>query len=379
MQLDVDANIWLFKVPGSESRSKAVMERTLTDAIIPAAKKLLDNFIKQRISDYKQFEGMSEEAARGLAMQELPRVILTNDGELTFLEATKDIFIAEPSEAVLAAGFENVKSAASASKTQQANDVAPCYKDVRRWNNHRDPKWQDAPYTPYLERILAEVDGPSRKSFISFLRILPSILAKAFTKPAIQLGWSISGLWPYSEKTILQRCTSWNLMTAEQSTAIFAAMPKLVEVAYAKGEVTDDDMQAAVGAAIDLEAFVEQKSGRRRSRGMKLEDMVLSRRRAVWYNHNSVVEREKAKKAAKEAAQAATAARAASRAAKPTPPPAVTATQDPVAVPKPAKVQRTMKEADTTAAAQAPAAEEGPAHRRSKREVRPPRRPGSSD
>ena len=53
-----------------------------------------------------------------------------------------------------------------------------------------------------------------------------------------------------------------------------------------KGEVDDDDMQAAVGDAINLTTWYEKWTGHPYACP---DGMVLNRRRAVWVNHGSVV------------------------------------------------------------------------------------------
>lgn len=70
------------------------------------------------------------------------------------------------------------------------------------------------------------------------------------------------------------------------------------------GELTDGDLQEAVGDAVDLSSLVEGFDGDRQKKTKTVDNLTLNRRRVVWLNHEEVTaarksrEEQKAKLAA---------------------------------------------------------------------------------
>ena len=110
-------------------------------------------------------------------------------------------------------------------------------------------------------------------------------LSSAFTLRHVQEGWKRAGLYPFDPASIMRRCTTWAELTAFQGRAILNAIPQLTETARQRGEITDDDMQDAVGTSINFNEWLDQKMDRKPGSRMALSEQVLNRRRVIWLNH----------------------------------------------------------------------------------------------
>eukprot|EP00047_Mylnosiga_fluctuans_P020324 m.90967 g.90967 ORF g.90967 m.90967 type:complete len:217 (+) comp8482_c0_seq3:704-1354(+) len=137
-----------------------------------------------------------------------PRIILSFDGEKRHLDATLEMFIKDVPDDLREQGFELLKFAASASKTQQPCDVAPVFMIMRTLYKF-DMLHRTEAYGPLLEStLLASMDSGSRKTFVSYLQDLPTHIHKAFNPDHVRKGWDLAGIYPYNPIKILKRCTT---------------------------------------------------------------------------------------------------------------------------------------------------------------------------
>ena len=216
-----------------------------------------------------------------------PRIIHTFDGELDFLNAAIDVFIDNPPPALANQGIELGKFPASSSKTNQPCDVAKSYLIMKGLAN-RNLGLSPAAFVIALPEILKDFDRASYKTYSNFLGQLPDYISRAFTSVIIKEGWKAAGLFPLDLGIIMGRCTTWRVMSASQGAAIMAAFPGLIELARQQGELSDQDLQNAVGESIDFDAWMLKhglQSVRQNSVG---PTTVLNHRRAVWINHHSI-------------------------------------------------------------------------------------------
>ena len=219
------------------------------------------------------------------------RILLSCDGEDGHLRACLDVlFVNCPSE-LKDQLFELMKFAAAASKTQQPADVASCYRILKQaLRNATGPHAIKAlPHLiPLLMEALKEQDEASRTAYVPLLARLPAIISKAFTVHNVRVGWAETGFYPPNPEKVMQRCT-WDLMTVGQKKAILDAVPALAQQVMENGELEDANIQAAVGAEINFEKWLERHAKKKIKTGMALQDMVLNRRRAVWVSHPRVL------------------------------------------------------------------------------------------
>lgn len=241
---------------------------------------------------------------------------------MKFLRAAEELLGPNAPPEIKAALIELMKHAASCSRIQQACDVSKSFLITRQMANI-DHGFPDAPYTKHLESILKECDAASRRTFIAFLRQAVYIFDKAFAAPIIQQGWKTAGIVPFNPDTILQRCTSYSKMTADQGKCLRDMIPAVIAEASVTGEVSDKFMQDQAGDRLNFDAWRKQQHDMKLKRTPKPHHLrVLNQRRCVWVNHEAVTTRarvqaaeEKARAAAAQAKKAAGASKKAAAAA----------------------------------------------------------------
>jgi hypothetical protein len=180
--------------------------------------------------------------------------------------------------------IEYLKWAASCSSTQQPNDVATCHKDLKaanakiRYDAERPPHVSPVMLTVIKQLLAHGITGASLTTFTKFLSYAPILINKAFSKPAVQQGWSSAGYYPHKVPRVLSRCSEWGGLTKLQSDRVLAGIPSLTDIALHKGKMTDNEIESQlVGSGI---TFIGRK---------KSVTAAVSRLRAVWGNHEGFV------------------------------------------------------------------------------------------
>jgi len=292
VQLDADGRIYLLLLPIAEDETPHYMREVLEKLVVPLAIKRRDKLVQQieAVKGAIIADG-DEDAAAPAQVSKRPRIIITFDGEREHLDASMDLLVDYPPADFKDQGIEIVKFAAACSKIQQPNDVSPAFmvlkQSAKLGVQAPAPKY----LTQLLDKVLAPLEGSSKNTYMEFLQHITTHVSKAFTAGNISKGWAISGNYPLDHNVIMRRCTTWKQLSEKQAKAIESALPELVEQAAHLGELDDEAMQAAVGSAIDLEAWLREKSGIDRKKGKDLKDMVTNRRRVIWLNHEGVTER----------------------------------------------------------------------------------------
>jgi hypothetical protein len=292
-------------VPTSGDAAKNIMRTAISDVIVPAAKAEREEVVQQQA----QRAQLLKETPPDPSLP--PRVVLSFDGERSHLDANLEFFQVDDADLpddAKRAGFELLKFAASASNTQQPCDAGPCFKTFKRDFRESKHAKARAEYSDILPPLFKDMDKGSRETFIDFLEYLPQYLDDAFQARNVLLGWENTGLCPFDPEKIMSRCTTWELLTKPQADAVLAAVEKLKPCAVARGEVTDQEMQDAVGGVLNLAAWLDTHAGRHIKVGKPLEEQAINRRRAVWVNNKEFLARWKADLAAKAAAKAKKAA-----------------------------------------------------------------------
>ena len=287
LQLDKDEALVLFKIPTQNAPATDIMAKAIRDVIAPAAIAERKRVVQRNNDFAKECKGSD---APQLAEEDI-RIIWSFDGELKFLDAMLDAIVDNVPEALQQMGFEILKFAAAASKTQQPLDVSTSFRALEQFVKALR-SIGSAHYTDALSsHILKGMDASSLKTYVLFLSNLPDMLSKAFNKDAIKKGWSTAGFVPFDVLAILRRCTTWSQLSREQADAIIGSFPELLKHAMKKGEVDDDIMQRLVGDVINFDEWVAMHSGTPTKRGIPLELQALNRHRAVWLNHEATTKR----------------------------------------------------------------------------------------
>lgn len=331
------------------------MMTAIRDILVPVAKARRDRIMKET-------KARAEEAARlapgaaAAAEAKRPRIILTFDGEAAHLNAALDIFVDHVLPAVKDEGFELMKFAASASKTQQPCDVSPSFTVLKYLFLVKKHGPTTAAYTDHvLSVLLAKMDSASKRSYGGFLGHLPSYLSAAFTHTNVAMGWAIAGLHPFNATLIMKRSTSWKFLPEHAAGRILASIPKLAEVAYKHGEVTDLELQATVGDAFNFDEWVAAEM-HVAVKDRSVDKKVLNQRRVIWLNHEGVTsKRRKLEQDAAAAAAAKVATAAATQAKRAETKRKAEATSEMKAAAVAKKIKLGQKKAERAAAVPAPA------------------------
>lgn len=181
-------------------------------------------------------------------------------------------------------GWILIKLAAACSKTQQPCDVSPIFMALKTLaKSHLRTKFEGGDMTQahWLETVLlANIPAPSRKTFCNFLLQAPSLVGNALKPGNIEQGWRDSGLWPFDIPTLLAQCPRLELLTKPQTAALVAAVGPLSVLMREQGQLTEAQLQAAVGDTLSLDNLCATYRDPPVA-GTPLHHMALNRRRAL--------------------------------------------------------------------------------------------------
>ena len=142
---------------------------------------------------------------------------------------------------------------------------------------------------PAVERLLKDMPSASRAVYLRWISLLPTAIDASFTKDHIMRGWLDTGLAPVDVPKILDMNPSWKFLTVAQRAACVAAAHKLASPMLEKGQLTDAELQAAVGAALVFPVRDVYNAAGRKVR-KELHEMTIPRRRAVILTNRYILQ-----------------------------------------------------------------------------------------
>lgn len=277
----LDNGLWLWTGPSDHAGKKHFFRTAITDVILPEARKVRQAWIDR----YQQ---------AGVAPLPSPKIVLVLDGETVALKCLMSVLSAGLADKTIGDDIIALKLPSSTTGSTQPADVSPIFKVIKRmWKTYK-ARGDTIDYTPdclkIIEAILerSKIAEASRVLYYNCLKLLPLLVARAFTVTNIQRGWAVAGLWPFDAGVILNQCRTFENYSLEERAAIKAAVPKVAEHMKKFGQVTDAQMRDAVGQAVTLPGPRIDKRGKT---VRPLEELCVSRRRAVLLTTEVVVNR----------------------------------------------------------------------------------------
>jgi hypothetical protein len=218
-------------------------------------------------------------------------------------------------------GIDVLKFAAACSGLQQPLDTSPGFRAVKQFL--RSIKYQykshlnDAsPYMPAFEKWITkhtDLTGPERDLLMTFVGQLPAMLRDQMSIKNLAAGWKAAGVVPYNPAKMMRRCTKkWPTYPTS------ATIAKLAAQVATTGRCTNAMMDAlGVPACLNVAspsdeqfelAFLNAERGVQKKKKLTLDEMHLSRQRALIVTHAGIDALREAREnemVAKEAAKAA--------------------------------------------------------------------------
>jgi hypothetical protein len=329
--------VWDPKIPKSGTRSPAEpksvrVRRTATImkfAILPAI--VLDMECKKR----KQSEACQTFDEEGVAHDSMDshaedicydRALLSFDGDFAQIEAI--LALEDVTAAFAEKNVELFKFAAGASMTQQPNDRSRCFYCLKKALLDKRVKIQEdidvamATLSPKYLKMLRKLSkkvpdkGTSKTSHATFKFFLSScdaIFNSAFSITNIRGGWKKCGLSPFNAQVMMESYAFFEELKKVAPDApqqVLAAVPRLAVFARDTGFISDEQMEAELGALFrQSPAFALQYA--RESVGARAP---VNHRRCIWLSNPAFLENERAKRAAAIVAPPRLASAAANRA-----------------------------------------------------------------
>jgi hypothetical protein len=313
--------VWDPKIPKSGPRSPAEpksvrVRRTATImkfAILPAI--VLDMEVKRRkqAEAYKTFdeEGVAHDSLDSHADDVCyDRALLSFDGDFAQVEAI--LALEDVTAAFAAKNVELFKFAAGASMTQQPNDRSRCFYCLKKALSEQRVKIQEdidiamSTLSPKYLKMLRELShrvpdkGKSKTShatFKFFLSSCDSIFNSAFSISNIRGGWKKCGLSPFNPQVMMESYAFFEDLRSVAPDApqqVLAAVPRLAGFARDSGFISDEQMEAELGALFrQSPAYALQYA--RDSAGARAP---VNHRRCIWLSNPVFLDSERAKRAA---------------------------------------------------------------------------------
>jgi hypothetical protein len=313
--------VWDPKIPKSGNRSpaepKAVrVRRTATIlkfAILPAIKLDLEGKRRKQAEACQTFDedGVVHDSMDSHAEDVCyDRALLCFDGDFAQVEAI--LALDDVTEAFAAAKVELFKFAAGASMTQQPNDRSRCFYCLKKALSEQRVKIQSdmdiamanlpQKYKKMLRKLEKVVPdkGKSKTSHATFKFFLAScdaIFNSAFSITNIRGGWKKCGLSPFNPQVMMESYAFFEdlkTVAADAPQQVLAAIPRLAVFARDSGFVSDEQMEAELGALFrQSPAFALQYVR------MSLGDRApVNHRRCIWLSNPAFLLSERTKRAA---------------------------------------------------------------------------------
>ena len=106
-------------------------------------------------------------------------------------------------------------------------------------------------------------------------------------------------MFPRDSGTILRQCFTFDELSPKQGDAVLAALPAIVGYAKLHGTTPTSEMNEHLGGILDSPDDSDDEQASRKKPRMELEEKALHMQRAVWLNHDAVIEDRQKKAAAK--------------------------------------------------------------------------------
>ena len=308
MQLDEKAKLWLLVGSKSTAIKSKMLKVMLTDIVLPALEAERTAYIGREKGVALAAGHSAASVENQVALLEEVNTCLTFDGESMFLQRLVEVRGTLVDDYPFVKRVVMMKHPASCSMAQQPLDVSKCFKSTKLELQKQlecNPHGHRQHYTPVVETMLAAIPTSSRAVFIRWTSLLPVVLSHAFSVGNVLEGWRIAGLCPVDHRQIMRMCTAWEDIAEPASHACLRAIKELAPLMLKNGQLTDDEIQAAVGPALVLsKRNVHDKSGKKVR--LALDEMALNRRRALIISHHKILADPKAApRAAKGASKAA--------------------------------------------------------------------------
>ncbi len=193
-----------------------------------------------------------------------------------------------------------LKWAAGCSMIQSPNDVGKTHFILRnfvKWQSRKGAaktvalKFNQCPpglqaHYVYLHSPDLAITAARKRGFWRLLSNLPGAAAEAFRERVVRSSWALCGYYPQSNLMVLDKCTLWKKkaedggLTDEEKRLVIAVIPRLQEIAYKNGRVSDLEM-------LELLPFLS-----RYPTGLKhdLADLAINRDRCCLVIHESYLE-----------------------------------------------------------------------------------------
>ena len=318
--------LWLWYGPPREEGKGHLMRTALKSVIIPAARRIRqreqeDAAARQQMLQQLVSAEAAAKAAAAAAKKAAPsavaapapaaaapalasgdattspiaplrRIVISLDGERTGLEAAMETAAAVLEEEGMR-DVELLKFSAACSKTQQPCDVSPVFRVLKQIYKARsfEKSAEEPAFMELVRQVLKPMDTKARALYSEALAALPELLLSAFSSRNIRQGWEIAGIYPFSAQTILKQSPADEDLTAAQEEALLRAVSKAAQHIHESGQVTDAQLQEAVGAAVEFPLRnppVEEGLKRKPRRVKELHEYVVGRRRALLLSHPSI-------------------------------------------------------------------------------------------
>lgn len=280
--------------PTNEAKDE-MMKVLFVEVVAPAALKERERLkYREAHQPWKDQQGAAHAAVQEDSAPD-PQIVLGIDGEDKFLQAVMEALANKIETDKDFERFVAMKFAAACSKSQQPADYSPVFITIksllkawlRKELDEVKPHWY-----PFVVELLARMPKASRDLFLRFLAMLPDLLDSTFTSFNIKAGWRKSGVWPVDAVKILRQCPLYADHTRAQEEALLAAIPKLAELVKKNGQVTDREIQQAVGEAViftDPTSASGKADQTPRAHRKQLHEMVINRRRALVLTHTLIL------------------------------------------------------------------------------------------
>lgn len=268
-----------------------MLRRMLTEVVIPQIVAARAEYIRERGLDRQGVQGDGPDAAGPSAAAAAVMAGLTFDGEALFLNNVVDLVEELGKDTP---GLEHIvmmKHPAACSLAQQPLDVSNCFKKAKALLNKllgKHPDGRQPPYRAEVEQLLRSIKGDSRLVIVRWLSLLPEVLSGAFTMDLVLAGWELSGLSPTDPAAILRMCRAYSKLDDQAAAACVAAMSKLAPRMLENGQLTDEEIQAAVGPTLQLQGRAADDNSGRNVR-LAVHQKVLNRRRALLVSHQKII------------------------------------------------------------------------------------------
>lgn len=288
MQIDEARHIWVWTGNTSSEHRKHMMLSTVETALVPSMLAASRAFIRAELIVDAQLQHTSVDEAVVEARANVQHMALTVDGEHSHLKALEEYFNRPLDELERAKIIHLIKFPAACSKTEQPADVSKCFlvfKHAFKTIGTSPPRAPPAYLAPLVSKVLAPMEAASIRTFTQFFSHLQNHVDDIFTHHNIAGGWAVAGLEPFIPRQLFSQCSAWHRLSKQQGKAALDAIPKLADIVNCRGQLTDEELHAAVGdmPAPHSIAPAPTDSTKKRKRPTKpLHERVLNQRRALW-------------------------------------------------------------------------------------------------